>query len=269
MDLSDFQFNTTNSIELSGNISKNLVDQGNDLSAGGLMELSNLQLRLLQKRTDEREPEQDKHNFTMNFLTSVDILLGPLASWTTLNGSFDAFNATNNLLTSIPQCGQQYLRNQSSDRVVVGGETFKFEGNNTLSRFQTIPPPTDDGYVFGSATAPFDTVSIFVPANVLKAQQLSAIDIVGTSFYIDNKEAKRFPTFYFDGSTNQTLERASLTPAMIDVTMLDFSVKNLTDEDRIQITFQVENTLDVSIRFILEMHPCSLSSLSCSSFPHV
>ena len=100
------QFNTSTSTELSQEVTTNLTAQGEALSEGGLIRLSGLQQDLLTKREGE-EAVGDNDNFTISYLQSTDMLLRPLPYWRTLD---DGYNTTNNLLTSIPKCGQLYFK---------------------------------------------------------------------------------------------------------------------------------------------------------------
>ena len=65
----------------------------------------------------------------------------------------------------------------------------------------------------------------------------------GTSLRLDNQKARRFPASYLDGHNQKivTVENASLIESMIDLSLSE-TLKGLTGDDRVRITFGIDKT---------------------------
>ena len=209
--------------------------QGSDLSGGGLMEISNIQLRILDKRGEEN-PHSDDDDFTSVFLNNTDYLLGSLSSWNQLNGSTRAYNATNNLIQGIPRCGLLFLNH--SDQMV-------FRANHFLTKFQHNQS-MDSDVIFPDAMAgKFKNVQIKIPPNVFTANNLSK-SFVGTSYVFNHSNAKRFPISYKDGDQIIENDTFHLLSDMLDMT-LPIPIHDLKDDERITVTFTIDTSVWVRL----------------------
>ena len=65
----------------------------------------------------------------------------------------------------------------------------------------------------------------------------------GTSLRLNNKKARRFPTSYIDGPSQQlvTVENASLIESMVELSLSE-TLQDLTGDDRVRIKFDIDKT---------------------------
>ena len=69
----------------------------------------------------EHRASSDIKAFTRDFLNNTDLLLRPMDYWDKI---INFTETSNNLLTSIPRCGQLYLQNSNSSDFEFTGQTF-------------------------------------------------------------------------------------------------------------------------------------------------
>ena len=107
---------------------------------------------------------------------------------------------------------------------------FDYPGSTFFTKFRKGQDPAAGDLIFTGEGDTFDDVSVRVPQSALQKLGSLSFGYVGSSFYIDNKNVRRFP------SDLEGVKEPSLIEAMTDLS-LSQPVHGLVGQDRVTITF--------------------------------
>ena len=227
-----FQFNNTSSTDISQNINDNLVDKGDDLSGGGLKELAEIQVKMITKRRNETNADigDSSVTFASNVLNNTDILFNIKHSWIDLNQEMEVWRTTSNLLQGIVESGSLFLTETEAN-----SSDLEFTGNNLYTAFQTISIGPNPTAITFHGEGVFGPGQILIPSNLSLAisdRNITSIKTIGTSFFFNDTDFQKFPSHLPNGSNDSLL-----IPYMIDFSLVDIDINDLSDEERIEIFF--------------------------------
>ena len=211
------------------------------VSEGGLIELSEIQIDLLQKRRSESYDDEENMRFTKSFLECNDILLGSKPSWNKMT-SDQGYDVTSKLIEVSRCSGDCYVETYKNDTK----EDMEFKGNMTYTYIKMdVDPNSDFCFPFDCSHLDSEYVDdenypramIRIPAAVLQLISKSNKSSVGTVY---NMENGMMPNYVGDKKSefeNDTI----LFQTTLDFELVGTKVANLSTENEIEITFQLED----------------------------